>query len=135
MEYRGMGRSVRPDGEPRRLRERSIFRRRHQGAWPVGGGQAGVNWQVGPWVYGVEGDASYTTLRGDNTCFSGLGGINCEHVVNSLATLAGRAGFAWDRSLLYLKGGGAWTNTTFNLDGNTYALSLGQASSHIDTLG
>ena len=102
---------------------------------PLGGGQAGANWQFGPWVYGVEGDASYTTLRGDNTCFSGLGGINCEHVVNALATLAGRAGFAWDRSLLYLKGGGAWTNTTYNLDGNTFALSLGQASSHIDTLG
>jgi opacity protein-like surface antigen/outer membrane protease len=102
---------------------------------PLGGGQVGANWQFGPWVYGLEGQASYTTLRGDNTCFSGLGGINCEHVVNVLATLAGRAGFAWDRSLFYLKGGGAWTNTTYNLDGNTFALSLGQASSHIDTLG
>jgi opacity protein-like surface antigen len=102
---------------------------------PLGGGQAGINWQSGSWVYGIEGDASYTGLRGDNTCFSGIGGINCEHVVNVLATLAGRAGFAWDRSLFYLKGGGAWTNTTYNLDGNTFALSLGQASSHIDTLG
>ena len=58
-----------------------------------------------------------------------------RHVVNAVATLAGRAGFAWDRSLFYLKGGGAWTNTTYNLDGNTFALTLGQASSHIDTLG
>jgi len=102
---------------------------------PLGGGQAGANWQFGTWVYGIEGAASYTGLRGDNTCFSGLGGINCEHVVNVLATLTGRAGFAWDRSLFYLKGGGAWTNTTYNLDGNTFALTLGQASSHIDTLG
>jgi outer membrane protease len=102
---------------------------------PLGGGQVGANWQFGPWVYGIEGDASYTTLRGDNTCFSGIGGINCEHVVNVVATLAGRAGFAWDRSLFYLKAGGAWTNTTYNLDGNTAGLTLGLGSSHIDTLG
>jgi opacity protein-like surface antigen len=102
---------------------------------PLGGGQVGANWQFGHWVYGFEGEASYTTLRGDNTCFSGIGGINCEHVVNAVATLAGRAGFAFDRSLFYLKAGGAWTNTTYNLDGNTFALTLGQASSHIDTLG
>jgi opacity protein-like surface antigen/outer membrane protease len=102
---------------------------------PLGGVQAGANWQFGPWVYGLEGEASYTGLRGDNTCFSGIGGINCEHVVNALATLAGRAGFAWDRSLFYLKAGGAWTNTTYNLDGNTFGLSLGLASTHIDTLG
>jgi opacity protein-like surface antigen len=102
---------------------------------PLGGGQVGANWQFGSWVYGLEGDASYTTLRGDNTCFSGIGGINCEHVVNVLTTLTTRAGLAWDRALVYLKGGGAWTNTTYNLDGNTFALSMGQASSHIDTLG
>jgi opacity protein-like surface antigen len=102
---------------------------------PLGGGQAGVNWQFGSWVYGIEGTASYTTLRGDNTCFSGLGGINCEHVVNALATLGGRAGVAWDRSLFYLKAGGAWTNTTYNLEGNTAGLTLGLGSAHIDTLG
>jgi opacity protein-like surface antigen len=102
---------------------------------PFGGGQLGANWQFGQWVWGLEADASYATLRGDNTCFSGLGGINCEHVVNAVATFAGRAGFAWDRSLIYLKGGGALTNTTYNLDGNTTALTLGQASAHLDTLG
>ena len=102
---------------------------------PLGGGQVGANWQFGSWVYGIEGDASYTTMRGDNTCFSGIGGINCEHVVNVLATLAGRIGFAWDRSLFYLKGGGAWTNTSYNLDGDTFGLTLGLESSHIDTLG
>jgi opacity protein-like surface antigen len=102
---------------------------------PLGGGQVGANWQFGQWVYGLEGDASYATLRGNNTCFSGLGGINCEHVVNAVATFAGRGGFAFDRALIYLKGGGAWTNTTYNLNGNTYAMTLGQASSHIDVLG
>jgi opacity protein-like surface antigen len=102
---------------------------------PLGGGQVGMDLQTGPWLLGVQADADYTTLRGDNTCFSGLGGINCEHKVNSLAALTGRIGFAWDRSLLYIKGGGARANTTYNLNGNTFALSLGTGSTTIDTFG
>jgi opacity protein-like surface antigen len=58
-------------------------------------------------------------LRGDNTCFSGLGGVNCQHIANSLGGIGGRVGYAWDRSLVYVKGGGAWTNTTYNLLGGT----------------
>ena len=60
---------------------------------------------------GVQADASAADMRGENTCFSGLGGINCQHTVNSLSTISGRVGYAWDRSLAYVKGGGAWTDT------------------------
>src|SRR6201999_1111882 len=74
----------------------------------------------------VEAAASYATLRGNDTCFSGLGGINCQIVVNAVATFTGRAGFAFDRSLIYLKAGGAWADTTYNLNGNTAGLTLGQ---------
>ena len=102
---------------------------------PLGGGQIGLDWQTGPWILGVQADADYATIRGDNTCFSGLGGIDCEHQVNALATLTGRAGFAWGRSLFYVKGGGAFANTIYNLNGNTNALSLGMGSTTVDTFG
>jgi opacity protein-like surface antigen len=102
---------------------------------PLGGGQAGMDWQTGPWVLGVQADGDYATIRGDNTCFSGLGGINCEHKVNTLATLTGRAGLAWDRSLVYVKGGGALANTAYSLNGNTFAQSLGAGSTTLDTYG
>ncbi|MGB7178217.1 MAG: outer membrane beta-barrel protein, partial [Xanthobacteraceae bacterium] len=102
---------------------------------PLGGGQGGLDWQTGPWVLGLQADADYATIRGDNTCFSGIGGINCEHQVNALATLTGRAGFAWGRSLFYVKGGGAFASTAYNLNGNTNALSLGTGSTTIDTFG
>lgn len=96
---------------------------------PLGGGQIGVNWQTGPWVLGAELDASVADIRGENTCFSGLGGINCQHVVNSLGSVTGRVGYAFDRSLAYVKAGGAWTDTTYNLLGNTNgALTLGAGS-------
>lgn len=95
---------------------------------PLGGGQIGANWQTGRWVLGVEADASAADLRGDNTCFSGLGGINCEHVVKDVSAISGRLGYAWNRTLVYAKGGGAWAGTTYNLNGNTGAVALGTGS-------
>jgi opacity protein-like surface antigen len=102
---------------------------------PLGGGQVGINWQTGQWVFGVQGDVSATDLRGDNTCFSGLGGINCQHIVNSISTVTGRIGFAWNRSLLYAKAGGAWTDTTYNLNGNTFNVTLGTGTTGITASG
>jgi opacity protein-like surface antigen len=102
---------------------------------PLGGGQIGANWQIGHLVLGIEGAASAADLRGDDTCFSGLGGINCEHVVNAIATVTGRAGFAWDRSLVYAKAGAAWANTTYNLNGNTFNVTLGTGSANVTTSG
>ncbi|WP_152033747.1 outer membrane beta-barrel protein [Bradyrhizobium sp. DOA9] len=95
---------------------------------PVGGLQIGANRQIGNWVIGLEGSLSATDLRGENTCFSGLGGINCQHVTDAIGTLTGRLGWAWDQSLIYAKAGGAWAHSTYNLLGNTGALSLGIGS-------
>ena len=95
---------------------------------PLAGGQVGFDWQRGQWVFGVGADGSWVDLQGDNTCFSGLGGINCQRIVNSLATVTGRLGYAWGGALAYVKAGGGWTNTTYNLLGNTNALALGVGS-------
>jgi opacity protein-like surface antigen len=96
---------------------------------PLGGGQIGADLQIRQWVLGANLDASLADLHGENTCFSGLGGINCQHIVSALGTLTGRAGFAWGRVLAYVKGGGAWNGTTYNLLGNTNgALALGSGS-------
>jgi opacity protein-like surface antigen len=102
---------------------------------PLAGAQAGFNYQVGQFVYGLEIDGSWADLRGENTCFSGLGGVNCQRIVNALATFAGRLGYAWDRSLLYVKGGGAWSNTTYNINANTNAILLGTGSVNINAGG
>jgi opacity protein-like surface antigen len=102
---------------------------------PLGGGQIGFNLQSGQWVFGVEADASAADLRGENTCFSGLGGINCERIVNALGTITSRLGYAWDRSLAYVKGGGAWTDTTYTLNANTNALTLGTGSTGVTAWG
>src|SRR6185437_411503 len=116
--------SVRRDDE-RRAGERSRLRRHHPRHRTLGGGQAGLNWQTGHWVYGLQADWSAADLRGENTCFSGLGGLNCQHVIRSIATGAARIGYAWDRALVYAKGGGAETKIDYILQGNTSGISRG----------
>jgi opacity protein-like surface antigen len=102
---------------------------------PLGGGQIGANWQTGSWVLGVQADASAADIIGQNSCFTGLGGILCGRTINALGTLTGRVGYAWDRSLAYVKGGGAWLHTAYSVFGNTDALSLGSGSTTLDNWG
>jgi Omptin family len=54
---------------------------------PLGGGQIGFNLQSGPWVFGFQADASAADVRGENTCFSGLG-----------ASTASASSIRWARS-------------------------------------
>ena len=92
-------------------------------AGPVGGGQIGYNWQLGPYIAGLEGDVGAANIHGARTCggntglnANGLGGgfspffLTCESDLQWTATLAGRLGVAWDRTLFYIKAGAAWTN-------------------------
>ena len=84
----------------------------------IGGGQIGYNWQFAPnWVIGIEGDISGTGIR--NTTFAPIttgGGVpvaagfqhTAERDINWLATVRGRLGYAADRWLIYVTGGGAW---------------------------
>jgi outer membrane immunogenic protein len=89
----------------------------------LAGGQFGGNYQVGMWVFGVEAQASWADLTGSATCTSTstTGGIatavsaNCSAKVNALGTVSGRLGVAFDRTLVYAKGGAAWTNDKYEL--------------------
>ena len=74
------------------------------------GGTVGCNYQTGNFVLGLEGDLSWTSLRGSagdlppfNTAFS--------HSVrtNWMDTARARVGYSWNRTLLYVTGGGAFT--------------------------
>jgi opacity protein-like surface antigen len=97
---------------------------------PLAGAQIGVNWQTGPWVIGAEANGDGANLRGENTCFSGLGGVNCQHIVNGGFDLAARGGYAFDRTLLFAKAGGAWTSTRYNLLANTGAIEFGSGGAN-----
>ena len=69
------------------------------------GGEIGYNHQVGRWVFGVEGDMSWTNAHGARPCPNGFF-YSCEIDVNWMSTATARIGYAyWDRLLVYAKGG------------------------------
>lgn len=69
------------------------------------GGQIGYNYQIAHWVLGIEADWDAADISGDNSFF----GVSIDNVkVKSLGSIRGRAGYAWDRFLIYGTGGWAW---------------------------
>jgi outer membrane immunogenic protein len=77
----------------------------------LGGGTIGGNYQWGQFVLGIEGDGDWTNLSG--TTYSTPGGCaryGCTTQSDWLATVRGRAGYAFDRFLVYGTGGGAFGN-------------------------
>jgi outer membrane immunogenic protein len=78
----------------------------------LGGVQGGYNWQVAPWaVIGVEAQFSWTDLKGTSPCVLVLA-CSTEH--DWITTLAGRFGVTYDRLMLYVKGGVAWSKVTYS---------------------
>jgi len=83
----------------------------------IAGGQLGCNYQTGPWVFGLEGDVDWQRLRfsrtiGATTIFPFVGGDSFDARSNWQASIRGRLGYAWDRWLLYVTGGAAFTSVT-----------------------
>jgi iron complex outermembrane recepter protein len=84
----------------------------------VFGGTAGANYQAGPWVFGVEGDGDWSDSNGFGTIIttstSSLCAGGCLTKNSWLATARGRAGYAFDRFLVYGTGGAAFGNIQAN---------------------
>jgi outer membrane immunogenic protein len=87
----------------------------------LAGGQIGYNFQSGPWVFGVQGDMAWTDAKSDgrcNTTFPPPGSpgaaYRCASQAEWLASATVRGGYSWDRSLFYVKGGGAWMEEKYN---------------------
>jgi outer membrane immunogenic protein len=82
------------------------------------GGTVGYNLQMGQWVFGLEGDLSWTNIDGTATCTFGV----CNTENSWLGTVRGRIGMAFDRFMPYITGGVAFGDVQANLTG------LGQTS-------
>jgi outer membrane immunogenic protein len=92
----------------------------------LGGGQVGWNWQSGWAVWGIEAQGEWANLRGFNQCFQDAapGGAfdfatRCGTNVRALGTVAARFGLTSDRTMIYVKAGGAWANDRFSLHQTT----------------
>jgi outer membrane immunogenic protein len=79
----------------------------------VAGAQIGFNFQADSFVFGIEADGAWSDMR-DNVseplCGFCISDIDAEAEVEWLATVRGRAGFAWDRFMVYGTGGVAFAH-------------------------
>jgi outer membrane immunogenic protein len=73
----------------------------------LAGGTLGYNYQIGSIVWGIEGDFDWSNVKGDAACAPA---VTCRTEDRWLATLRGRLGYAFDRWLPYITGGGAFGN-------------------------
>ena len=92
----------------------------------IGGGEAGYNWQSGNVVFGVEGDAFWSGIKGNDFLGSTDAFGNASTDQTSLrwgGTIRARGGIAVDRLMLFFTGGWAYgslqhtnTDTVFGID-------------------
>lgn len=73
------------------------------GSGGVIGGTAGLNWQTGHAVFGLEGDIDWSNVKGTTTSAACPAGCTTQN--DWLATVRGRAGYAFDRFMPYVTGG------------------------------
>jgi outer membrane immunogenic protein len=71
-----------------------------------GGFQAGYNFQIASFVLGIEGDYEFANIVASNLCPNPA--FTCHSKTRNIADITGRIGYAWDRVLVYAKGGEAW---------------------------
>jgi outer membrane immunogenic protein len=87
----------------------------HTASGGIGGLQVGCNYQAPGtgWVFGIQGDYDWMSASGSHLDpFSGLTTVQSN--AKSLASVTGRVGYAWDRFLGYVKGGGAWERDNYS---------------------
>jgi outer membrane immunogenic protein len=100
----------------------------------VGGGQVGFNYQFGNAVFGVEGDFDWAA-NNNNSVTGVVGPLGHSFTASAndrwMATIAGRLGYAFDRWLIYAKGGGGWVGAnSFTVTDVTAGASVSAGSSN-----
>ncbi|MBX9820846.1 MAG: outer membrane beta-barrel protein [Afipia birgiae] len=91
-----------------------------------GGGTIGYNWQApgSQFVFGIEADAAGAGIQYSETAF----GVTLQTKINSLGSVTGRAGIAFNSALIYAKGGWAWANN--ELSGTAFGFTASDSQFH-----
>ena len=102
----------------------------------VAGGQIGGNYQISNVVVGLEGSGAWSSVTlSSNSPFGGGAGFIFSLKNDYIATVAGRFGVAFDRVLLYAKGGAAFTRDKYYVDNGLAGALAGSASGSFNRTG
>jgi outer membrane immunogenic protein len=74
----------------------------------LAGGTIGYNYQLGSFVLGIEGDGDWTDVKGSKSTGVCAAPLSCQTSAEWLATFRARGGYAFNRFLIYVTGGGAY---------------------------
>jgi outer membrane immunogenic protein len=84
------------------------------GSGGVIGGQVGYRWQMGQFVFGLEGQGDWANLRASRISLIDPA-FTTEAKVDGLGLFTGQLGYAWNAALFYFKGGAAVTSNRFDV--------------------
>jgi len=76
------------------------------------GGQIGYRWQMSSVVFGLEAQGNWADFSGSNPSLLFPGQTN-QTRIDGFGLFTGQIGYAWDRALLYVKGGAAVTDNKY----------------------
>jgi outer membrane immunogenic protein len=95
------------------------------------GGQIGYRWQAGSWVFGLEAQGDWANLRTErvftNTPALLATSNTWKSTIDGLGLFTGQVGYAWNNTLLYVKGGAAVANERFDIFNTATGIGIAQA--------
>jgi outer membrane immunogenic protein len=78
----------------------------HDTTGGVAGGQVGYRFQNSSWVFGFEGQGDWAGLRGSSVSLTAPANTDRSRM-DAFGLFTGQIGYAWNTTLLYVKGGAA----------------------------
>jgi outer membrane immunogenic protein len=93
----------------------------------VAGGQIGYRWQAANWVFGLEAQGDWASLKGSSISLVNPLVTN-QSQLNAFGLFTGQVGYALYDALLYVKGGAAVAADRYNGLGTTTGIVFDRAS-------
>ena len=90
------------------------------------GGQVGYRWQSSAWVFGLEAQGDWANIRNDRVSLFNPANT-WKTNINGLGLFTGQVGYAWNTTLLYVKGGAAVANQRFDIYDTATGIGIAQA--------
>ena len=107
----------------------------------IAGGQIGCDYQMGSWVFGVQGMFDFGHIDSTHavpTAFPGfpVGAFVSQNQTRNIFTATGRVGYLFATQVLaYVKGGGAWTRVDHTFLGTIPVTFLSENALGVDRQG
>ncbi|WP_338830605.1 outer membrane protein [Bradyrhizobium sp. 27S5] len=91
------------------------------------GGQIGYRWQANQWVFGLEAQGDWADLSSQRVSIIAPA-FSTRTTTDGIGLFTGQIGYAWNASLLYVKGGAAVTSNRFSILSTLTGAELASAS-------